>query len=77
VNEIPHQLKFKVRAALKETTALGYTYIVTGPYADAQISVYLCAMPSDPEVGSFDVLKKQAVLVGDGKGGISLTTPSE
>jgi hypothetical protein len=76
-NEIPHQLKLKVRAALKETAGLDYTYVVTGPYADAQIPAYLCAMPSDSEIGSFDVLKKRAVLVGDGKVEISLTAPSE
>ncbi|KAF4637395.1 hypothetical protein G7Y89_g695 [Cudoniella acicularis] len=75
--EIPHQQKLKVRAALKATTMLDYTYVVTGPYADAQIPAYLCAMPYHADTGSYDVQKRSAMLTGDGNGKISLTTPSD
>jgi hypothetical protein len=78
VNEKPHQLKIKVRAALKAQSNLDYTYVVTGPYADAQTGAYLGAMLEfAPEIGSFNVGKRSAVVVGDGKGKISLTTPHE
>lgn len=54
---------------------LEYTYIVTGPYADADRSLYLSAQPPEKEVwGTFDVHRKRAVLLGDGNGKISLTT---
>jgi hypothetical protein len=77
VNEKPHQLKIKVRAVLK-ASSLDYTYIVTGPYADAGLGAYLAAMPEGSEaIGTFDVMKKKAVLIGDGKGRISLTTMHE
>ncbi|PBP27800.1 NAD(P)-binding Rossmann-fold containing protein [Diplocarpon rosae] len=75
VNEPPHQQKLKVRAALKEVSDLTYTYVVTGPYAD--VGGYLGTSPSAPEIGSFNVKKKKAVLIGDGKGKICLTTPND
>lgn len=54
---------------------LEYTYIVTGPYADADRSLYLSAQPPEKEIwGTFDVHRKRAVLLGDGNGKISLTT---
>lgn len=54
---------------------LEYTYIVTGPYADADRSLYLSAQPPEKEAwGTFDVHLKRAVLLGDGNGKISLTT---
>lgn len=54
---------------------LEYTYIVTGPYADADRSLYLSAQPPEKEAwGTFDVHRKRAVLLGDGNGKISLTT---
>lgn len=71
-DEIPHQQKLKVRAALKESSGLDYTYVVTGPYAD--VGGYLGAAPNHPQIGSFNVKEKKAVLIGDGKGPISLTT---
>jgi hypothetical protein len=78
VNEKPHQLKIKVRAALKAISGLDYTYVVTGPYADAQAGAYLTAMPETTgAIGTFDVEKKSAVVIEDGKGKISLTTPHE
>ena len=72
-NEVPHQQKLKVRAALKEQTALEYTYVVTGPYVEGFIST----TPAAPEAGSFDVKKKKAFLVGDGKGEVSVITMTE
>ncbi|KAK0103128.1 hypothetical protein ONS95_000696 [Cadophora gregata] len=74
-NEPPHQFKLKVRAALKETSGLDYTYVVTGPYAD--VGGYLGAATNHPEIGSYNVKEKKAVLIGDGKGPISLTTPND
>jgi hypothetical protein len=73
INEIPHQQKLKVRAALKEISGLDYTYVVTGPFAYG----YLGASKGSPEIGSFDVAAKTAVLLGDGNGEISLTTEPE
>jgi hypothetical protein len=78
MNEKPHQFKIKVRAALKASSGLDYTYVVTGPYADAQTAAYLSAMPeSTAAIGTYDVKKKRAVVIEDGKGKISLTTPHE
>ncbi len=75
VNEIPHQQKLKVRMALRESSGLDYTYVVTGPYADGR--AYLSAGNASPKLGSFNVKEKTAVLLGDGNGKISLTTPPE
>jgi nucleoside-diphosphate-sugar epimerase len=72
-DEKPHQQKLKVRAALSKVRNLEYTYVVTGPYADADPGLFLAAR-GDDEGGSFDVAEKRAVLLGDGKGEISLTT---
>lgn len=73
--EKPHQQKLKVRAALKEVKGFEYTYVVTGPYGDADSVLYLGATPADTEsTGTFDVKRKRAVLLGDGNGKISLTT---
>ena len=47
---------------------LKYTYIVTGPISD----LYAGSMASEPRMGSFDVAKKEATLLGDGKGPVSL-----
>ncbi|KAL4758019.1 uncharacterized protein BDW70DRAFT_170860 [Aspergillus foveolatus] len=68
-NEKPHQQKLKVRAAIRETKNLEYAFVVTGPYAD--VPFYLGAS-KNPRGGSFDVKNKKAVLLGDGKGRISL-----
>lgn len=70
INEVPHQQKIKVRAALKECKKLEYTYVVTGPYADLYVKNY----PGREEAGSFDMIKRKAVLLGDGNGKVSLTT---
>lgn len=75
VHEKPHQQKLKVRAAFKEVKKLEYTYVVTGPYGDADTHLYLAAIPeSEEEGGTFDVARKRAILLGDGNGKISLTT---
>lgn len=74
-NEPPHQQKLKVRAALKEVSKLEYTYVVTGPYA--AVGGFLGTSPYAPEIGSFNVKEKKAVLIDDGKGKISLSTPDE
>jgi NmrA-like family len=71
-NEVPHQQKLKVREAL-EKSGLEYTYVVTGPYASA----FLTAGRGLPEIGAFDVKARKAVVVGDGKGAVSLTTVGE
>jgi len=75
VNEKPHQQKIKVRAALAAVKDLDYTYVVTGPYGDADKGLYLAAQPPKTEArGSYDVKRQRAVVVGDGEGRISLTT---
>lgn len=54
---------------------LSYTYVVTGPYGDADGILYLGATdPANEAHGTFDVKRKRAVLIGDGNGKISLTT---
>ena len=74
-NEKPLQQKLKVRAALKGAKNLEYTYIVTGPYADADNGLYLSAQPIEHEArGTFDVNRRRAVLLGTGDDKISLTT---
>jgi nucleoside-diphosphate-sugar epimerase len=73
--ELPHQAKLKVRAALAATQTLEYTYIVTGPYANADRGLFLSAAPTQTEAsGSFDVKRKRAVLLGDPDAKINLTT---
>jgi nucleoside-diphosphate-sugar epimerase len=74
-NEVPHQQKLKVRAALrkqeKEGKGLDYTFVVTGPFAYGYLG-----RPRGG-LGGFDVKGKRAVVLGDGKGRISLTTDPE
>lgn len=77
VSEIPSQGKLKVRAYLQSTTSLHYTYLVTGPYADAEPPAYLSALVEHPELGSFNTKTKTAVLLGNGNDRISLTTVAE
>lgn len=76
-HEIPHQLKLKVRAALQQTSKLEYTYIVTGPYADAVEPAFFGPCAASPALGSFNVKTRSAVLIGDGTGKISFTSPQE
>ena len=74
-SELPHQAKLKVRAALAATQSLEYTYIVTGPYANAERGLYLSAASPETEAsGSFDVKRKRAVLLGDPDAKLNLTT---
>ena len=75
MNEKPHQQKIKVRAALKDVKDLEYTYVVTGPYGDADKALFLsAAAPGNEATGNFDVARKRATILGDGEGKISLTT---
>jgi len=75
-NEIPHQQKLKVRAALRnlekegKLEGLEYTYVVTGPFAYGYLGKGLT-------LGGFDVKQKKAVVLGDGKGKVSLTTDTD
>lgn len=73
--EKPHQKKLKVRTFLESDAIrrLQYTYVVTGPISD----LYAGSMASEPQMGSFDVAKKEATLLGDGKGPVSLTTMAD
>lgn len=75
--EIPSQGKLNVRAYLQNKTTLDYTYLVTGPYADAEPPAYLSALVEHPELGSFNTKTKTAILLGDGNDKISLTTVAE
>ncbi|KIW60602.1 hypothetical protein PV05_00808 [Exophiala xenobiotica] len=69
-NEIPHQKKLKVRAALRKCDNLDHTYVVTGPYSD----LFLSNNERFKQAGTFDVKNKEAVLVGDENTKISFTT---
>lgn len=77
VNEKPHQKKLAVRAALQACDNLDYTYVVVGPYADGEPGLYFGASPGFGHAGTFDVKKKEAVLLGDGNLKISFTTMKE
>lgn len=74
-SEKPHQLKLKVRAFLESDAVqnLAYTYLVTGPFAD----LYAGDMSSEPQMGSFNVGRREATLLGDGKGLVGLTTMAD
>ena len=72
-HEPPHQLKLKVRAHMATMKRLEHTYLVTGPYSD----LYFGPMKVRPEIGSFDVKEKKAVLLGDGEGPVSFTAMYE
>lgn len=76
VNEKPHQLKLKVRAAIR-TSKLDYTFVVTGPYADGDRGLYFSANNMAKQAGNFDAKNKEATLVGDGNLKISFTTMKE
>ena len=52
---------------------LEHTYLVTGPYSD----LYFGPFKVRPEIGSFDVKAKKAVLLGDGEGPVSFTAMYE
>jgi nucleoside-diphosphate-sugar epimerase len=65
-HEPPHQLKLKVRAYIKEIAGkIEHTYMVTGPYSDLYFG---------PNLGSFNVVEKKAVLCGTGNEKVSFTS---
>ncbi|CAO2656184.1 Nn.00g049870.m01.CDS01 [Neocucurbitaria sp. VM-36] len=69
--EKPHQLKLQVRKYIRENTKkLKITYLVTGPYSD----LYFGSAGKDEEVGSFNITKRRAILLGSGNEEISFTT---
>ena len=74
--EKPHQLKLQVRAYIKELLARGskvqFIYLVTGPYSD----MYMGKSRVD-EIGTFDVGRRKAVVIGEGKERISFTAMAE
>lgn len=73
--EKPHQQKLKVRAELRKLKNLEYTYVVTGPYANADFGLYFGAVPIEREkAGTFDVKRKRAVILGTGDEKVSFTT---
>lgn len=73
--EKTHQKKLKVRAHLESSLVqhVKYTYLVTGPFAD----LYVGCMEGEPQLGSFDTQKREATLLGDGNGSVSLTTMAD
>lgn len=74
-----HQGKLKVRAALKETEGLDFTFLVTGPYPSAVSGMYLSSKSGNAEaevMGSWDVVGKKAVLV-EGENKVAFTTVGE
>ena len=74
-DEKPHQMKIKVRAAIRASKNLEHTFVVTGPYGDADRGLYLSAAPEALELaGTYDVKGRRAIVIGDGEGRISLTT---
>ncbi len=76
--EYTHQAKLQVRQYLRENTQqLKYTFVVTGPYADAKTPAFFTNAFPDPRMGTYDVKTKKAVILGDGQDKISFTTTSE
>lgn len=71
--ERPHQQKLKVRAFMKTVKNLDWTYLVTGPYPD----LYMRANRDFEVIGTFDVRKSKAVILGDGKGNIGFTAMAD
>jgi hypothetical protein len=66
---------FKAGAALVACRSLEYTFVVTGPYVDTDVELYLSAASVEAEVSrSFHVKRKKGVLLGDPNGEINLTT---
>ena len=76
-NEVPHQKKLQVRAALRAADKLDHTYVVVGPYADGEPGLAFGTNRAIPEAGTFDVKNKEAVLIEDGNLKVSYTTMKE
>lgn len=77
IHEIPYQQKLKVTDALRKTSRLEYACIVTGPYADGVEPAFFGPCAAALEIGSYEVKTKTAILIGDGTGKISFTSPQE
>lgn len=76
-HEKPHQQKLKVRAFLEDsqkhgTLGVGYTYVVTGPFAE----FYLRFAGPDERAGGWDVARRKGVLLEKGNR-VSLTSMPE
>lgn len=74
-SEIPHQLKLKVRAFIRENIKrLSYTYVVTGPYPEMAFNM----VGGTPQAGGFNVKERKASLLGDpDKSKVSYTSMPE
>lgn len=60
-----------MRAYIKDIAGkIEHTYVVTGPYSD----LYFGPTKQAPQIGSFDVEKKQAVLLGTGNEPVAFTS---
>ncbi|RFU81266.1 isoflavone reductase family [Trichoderma arundinaceum] len=69
--EKPHQTKLAVRKFIRDITKqLNVTYIVVGPYFD----MWVDQGKWNDGLGGFDVIKKDAILTGDGETKIGFTT---
>ncbi|KAL9108688.1 MAG: hypothetical protein Q9227_006634, partial [Pyrenula ochraceoflavens] len=68
-HEKPHQQKLKVREFMETVTDLEWTYLVTGPYPD----MFIRANRAHDGIGTFDLRKRKAVLLGDGEQKIGFT----
>ncbi|KAJ4226931.1 hypothetical protein NW757_014236 [Fusarium falciforme] len=76
--EKPHQQKLKVRAEIRKLKNLEFTFVVTGPYANADFGLYFGATSAERErTGTFNVKEKRAVLLGTGNEKVSFTTMSD
>ncbi|KAJ9145058.1 Isoflavone reductase family protein [Pleurostoma richardsiae] len=69
--EKPHQKKLAVRRYIQENVRrLKVTYLVTGPYFE----MWVRPSPAAPEIGGFDVLRREARLIDDGDGKVGFCT---
>lgn len=72
--EKPHQMKRVIRKFIRENTKkLNVTYVVVGPYFD----MWVDRRKWSDGLGGIDVVKKEAILTGDGETKISFTTLKE
>ena len=75
-HEPPHHDKWTVREYFKSVQTwsdLEHTYLVTGPYSDLYFGPFL----ANPELGSFNVKERKAVLLGTGDEEVSFTAMAD